>query len=176
MLLSPNAAPSVWLRDQYASLPRQPPRGNAGQTPAGRIRAWKRGRRSGPISTTCHRGWQHEIAAAAVAPLRLGYARPARHHGSGTTSVSTGRRSTYRNRNAVARNRATSLDATANSSRLGGRTKQFGTVAEAIVFIQDGLNLRERRAFLISTDAGTALVPIGGKSWKIHNSNDIQDT
>jgi len=44
-----------------------------------------------------------------VVSLRLGYARPARHHGIGTACVSTGRESTYRNRNAVARNRATSV-------------------------------------------------------------------
>ena len=55
-----------------------------------------------------HREWQHERPAAAVVPLRLGYARPARHHGSSKTCVSTGRRSAQRNRNAVARNRATS--------------------------------------------------------------------
>ena len=44
-----------------------------------------------------------------MASLRPGYARPARHHGIGKACVSTGRESTYRNRNAVARNRATSL-------------------------------------------------------------------
>ena len=37
---------------------------------------------------------QHERTAAAVVPLRLGYARPARHHGSSKTCLSTGRRST----------------------------------------------------------------------------------
>lgn len=41
-------------------------------------------------------------------PLRSGYALPARHHGIGKTGVSTGRQATHRNRNAVARNRASS--------------------------------------------------------------------
>src|SRR5215213_5611627 len=74
--------------------------------PGGRIRAWGRGHRSRPISTICRSGWQHEGAAA---PLRPGYARPTRRHDSGKMRISTGRKATYRNRNAVARNRATSL-------------------------------------------------------------------
>ena len=74
-----------------------------------RIRARAGGRPSKPISTTCRVRWQHEGAADAVASLRPGYARPARHHGIGTACVSTGRESTYRNRNAVATNRATSM-------------------------------------------------------------------
>ena len=43
-----------------------------------------------------------------MALLRSGYALPARGHGAGKTDLSTGGKATYRDRNAVARNRATS--------------------------------------------------------------------
>ena len=77
--------------------------------PAGRIRAWARGRRSRPISTICRNAWQHESATGAVASLRSGYSRPVRGHDTGKTSISTGSGSTYRSRNTVVRNRATSI-------------------------------------------------------------------
>ena len=67
-----------------------------------------RGRRSGPISTICRRRWQHDNATGPVAPLRSGYALSARGHGLSRTCLSTGRDATYRDRNAVARSRATS--------------------------------------------------------------------
>src|SRR3954469_1592868 len=74
----------------------------------GHTRAWARGRRSGPISTICRRRWQHDNATRAVALLQSGCALPARGHGPGETYLSTGGKATYRNRNAVAGNRATS--------------------------------------------------------------------
>ena len=76
-----------------------------------RIRAAARGRPRMPISTTCRDRWQHEVAADAVASLRSGYLRPTRHHRIGTACISTGRGATYRNRNAIAKNRATSKPA-----------------------------------------------------------------
>ena len=47
-----------------------------------------------------------------MALLRSGYTLSARSHGAGKTCLSTGREATYRDRNAVARNRATSATAT----------------------------------------------------------------
>src|SRR3954451_8726626 len=76
----------------------------------GHTRAWARGRRSGPISTICRRRWQHDNATGAVALLQSGCALPARGHGPGETYLSTGGKATYRGRNAVAENRATSDD------------------------------------------------------------------
>jgi putative transposase len=52
---------------------------------------------------------QHDNAIGAVALLRSGYTLAARGHGAGKTCLSTGREVTYRGRNAVARNRATSV-------------------------------------------------------------------
>src|SRR4051794_24306801 len=75
----------------------------------GRTRAWARGRRNRLISTICRRRWQHDNATGAVALLRSGYALPARGHGASKTYLSTGGKATYRDRNAVAENRATSL-------------------------------------------------------------------
>ena len=75
----------------------------------GRTRAWARGRRSGPISTIGRRRWQHDNATGAVALLQSGCALPARSHGPGKTYLSTGGKATYRDRNAVAGNRATSI-------------------------------------------------------------------
>src|SRR6476620_9078715 len=77
----------------------------------GHTRAWARGRRSGPISTICRRRWQHDNATGAVALLQSGCALPARGHGPGETYLSTGGKATYRDRNAVAGNRATSEEA-----------------------------------------------------------------
>src|SRR3954453_5413461 len=74
----------------------------------GHTRAWARGRRSGPISTICRRPWQYDNATGAVALLQSGCALPARGHGDVETYLSTGAKATYRNRNAVAENRATS--------------------------------------------------------------------
>src|SRR5215213_6403197 len=74
----------------------------------GHTRAWARGRRSGPISTICRRRWQHDNATGAVALLQSGCGLPARGHGHGETYLSTGGKTTYRDRNAVAGNRATS--------------------------------------------------------------------
>src|SRR6478735_3043608 len=74
----------------------------------GHTRAWARRRRSGPISTICRRRWQHDNATGAVALLQSGCALPARGHGPGETYLSTGGKATYRDRNAVAGNRATS--------------------------------------------------------------------
>src|SRR4051812_47891410 len=74
----------------------------------GHTRAWARGRRSGPISTICRRRWQHDNATRAVALLQSGCALPARGHGPGETCLPTGGKATYRSRNAVAGNRATS--------------------------------------------------------------------
>src|SRR3954449_4077477 len=74
----------------------------------GHTRAWARGRRSGPISTICRRRWQHDNATGAVALLRSGYALPARGHGASKTYLSTGGKATYRDRNTVTENRATS--------------------------------------------------------------------
>jgi hypothetical protein len=54
-----------------------------------------------------------------VAPLRLGYARPARHHGSGRDVRINRQAATYRNRNAVANNRATSSDDRIRGADLG---------------------------------------------------------
>ena len=63
---------------------------------------------SGPISTICRRRWQHDNATGAVALLESGSALPAPGHGPGETYLSTGGKATYRDRNAVAGNRATS--------------------------------------------------------------------
>ena len=60
------------------------------------------------VSAICRVRWQHEEATDAVASLRPRHARPARRHGIGQACASTGRGSNYRNRNAVATNRATS--------------------------------------------------------------------
>src|SRR3954470_12994796 len=75
----------------------------------GHTRAWARGRRSKSISTICRTTWQHDNAIGAVALLRSGYALAARGHGAGKTCLSTGSDATYRDRNAVAGNRATSM-------------------------------------------------------------------
>src|SRR5215212_3451836 len=74
----------------------------------GHTRAWARGRRSKSISTICRTTWQHDNVIGAVALLRSGYALAARGHGAGKTCLSTGSDATYRDRNAVAGNRATS--------------------------------------------------------------------
>ena len=74
----------------------------------GRTRALVRKRQSRPISTICRSRWQHDDATSAVALLRSGYALSARGHDAGKTCLSTGSDATYRDRNAVARNRATS--------------------------------------------------------------------
>src|SRR5215213_9217556 len=74
----------------------------------GHTRAWARGRRSKSISTICRTTWQHDNAIGAVALLRSGSALAARGHGAGKTCLSTGSDATYRDRNAVAGNRATS--------------------------------------------------------------------
>src|SRR3954462_7038548 len=84
----------------------------------GRTRAWARGRRNRLISTICRRRWQHDNATGAVALLRSGYALPARGHGASKTDLSTGGKATYRDRNAVAENRATSFTAL-RTERLG---------------------------------------------------------
>src|SRR4051794_19968242 len=84
----------------------------------GRTRAWAQGRRNGPISTICRSRWQHDNATGAVALLRSGYALPARNHGANRTYLSTGSDATYRDRNAVARNRATSEAALAGTTRI----------------------------------------------------------
>ena len=62
-----------------------------------------------------------------MALLQSGYALPAQGHGAGKTYLSTGGKATYRDRNAVAGNRATSEVARLSASMTphqGGRVSQ----------------------------------------------------
>src|SRR4028119_2163695 len=91
----------------------------------GRTRAWARRRRSRPISIICRSRWRHDNATGAVALPRSGYTLSARSYGAGKQCLPTGREATYRDRNAVARNRAT--------SRLGAATAAHVTAAAVVV-------------------------------------------